>query len=526
MNLDEHGLVVRSPPRPPPHGPRSVAECLDAGLEAHPDREALVGRHARYSFAALDRAADRAADALSRLGVGAGDRVAMSLPNQSEIAVAFLAAMRLGAIWVGVGRNLAPPEKRHILADCGARTLICTPTIASEVGDAVDEVRVVDPETGTGDWIDLVAAADADLPPTPIDPQAPAAIAYTSGTTGRPKGAVHTQHNMLWIGASSIEIDPPDAAGRHGVLLPMTLLNLQILGVVASAIRGETCVAVDRVDPLGLAHWIRRERITRMIAVPTMLYDLLTHPDVDPSDLATLKRPECGGSHTPQVVRDLFVERFGQPVRTGYGLTEAPASVAREPADEPAVPGSSGRARPPIEIVIVDDEGRELLDGEVGEICLRARDEGPWAGVYTPMLGYWNQPEATARALRDGMLHTDDLGERRGGHVFVRDRRSELIIRGGANVYPAEIERILHDDDRVAGAAVFGLPDERLGERVVAVVQPAPGAVLTEGSLAERCRAALARYKVPERFVVVDELPRNAMGKVLKRELPALVDPR
>jgi acyl-CoA synthetase (AMP-forming)/AMP-acid ligase II len=247
---------------------------------------------------------------------------------------------------------------------------------------------------------------------------------------------------------------------------------------------------------------------------------LLTHPEVAEADLASLTTPGVGGADCPDVFRDLYRARYGTEVTVGYGLTEAPTAVTMSDPAAPPVPGGAGTALPHVRIVIVDDADREVPAGEVGEICVAPRTDGPWAGVYTPMLGYWNQPEATAAALRGGMLHTGDLGcVDAQGELFVRDRRHDLVIRGGANVYPAEVERVLHGDPRVAACAVVGRPDPRLGERVVAFVEPAPGAMLTTDELADRCRAELAAYKVPEEWHVVEAMPRNAMNKILKREL-------
>ena len=308
-------------------------------------------------------------------------------------------------------------------------------------------------------------------------------------------------------------------------MLPLTLLNLQVLGPLFAFCKGTTCVCVDRTDPVGLVEWIRNERITRLTAVPAVLHDLLTHPSVTADDLATLRRPECGGSATPHALRLLFRERFGTEVLTGYGLTEAPTALTREMPGDALVDGCSGRPFAPVEIVIVDDGGDEVPAGTVGEICARARRDGPWRGVYTPFLGYWNQPEATAYVLRGGLLHTDDLGcLDEHGRLFVKDRRKDVVIRGGANVYPAEVERVLHDHPAVATAAVFGLFDHRLGEIVVAVVERHEGCAVDEMELRAACRSKLARYKVPERWAFVDRFERTAMGKIRKADLRALFD--
>ena len=298
-----------------------------------------------------------------------------------------------------------------------------------------------------------------------------------------------------------------------------------ILGPLLSAQAGATCICMDRVDAAGIAEWVRRERIQSFSAVPAILHDLLTDPDVKPDDLATLTRPGVGGANCPESFKRLFEERFGYPVGVGYGLTEAPTAVTRsDPGARPA-PGTAGRAMPHVEIRVLDDAGRPCPAGEVGEVCVAPAGSGPWAGVYTPMLGYWNQPEATARALRDGVLHTGDLGTLdASGQLRIVDRRQDLILRGGANVYPAEVERVLHEDARVAACAVLGRPDQRLGERVVAVVQLEPGAQADAAELVAHCRAKLARYKVPDEIRFEAELPRTPMGKIRKHELGRLFE--
>jgi acyl-CoA synthetase (AMP-forming)/AMP-acid ligase II len=341
-----------------------VAELLERARAATPDCEALVGRRARYTYAELDQVADAAASALHDMGARPGTRVAASLPNQTEIVVAFLGAMRLGAIWVGINTALAPPEKAHMLRDCGASLLIATPAVVESLAGEDVPLRAsftVDTDTGEGTWSTLLATRRGTPPVRErIDPHAPAAIAYTSGTTGFPKGAVHSQHNMLWPGVDARANDPAPADERHGVMLPLTLLNLQILGPLFAFAKGTTCVCVDRTDPVGLTNWIRAERITRLTAVPAVLHDLLSHPDVDARDLVSLRRPECGGTATPHAFRELFRSRFGTDVLTGYGLTEAPTAVTREMPGDDLVDGCSGRPFAPLDIVIVDERGGAL----------------------------------------------------------------------------------------------------------------------------------------------------------------------
>ena len=526
LDLTALGL---SPPvrRPPlPGGPQTVADVIDRWVADDPGREALVGRDARYTYAALDRAANRAANALATLGVRPGDRVAASLPNLAELVVAFLGAQRLGAVWVGLNRPLAAPEKAYMLRDCEAAVFLGDPEMAAQVEARAGELpalrhRLVTGADGT--WGARVAAASTERPRVAIDPFAPAAIAYTGGTTGFPKGAVHSQHNLLVPGTVAAAAGTWTAEERQGVLLPLTILNLVVLIPLVAFQVGSACVCMDRIDPLGVAEWVRTERIATFHAVPAILHDLLTHEGVKPADLASLTRPEVGGADCPDAFRTLYRERFGQDVSIGYGMTEAPTAVTRALPGSPNLPGICGTPLPWIAIEIRDDAGVKLPTSEVGEICVAPAETGPFAGIYTPMLGYWKKPDETREALRDGVYRTGDLGcLDAGGTLFIRGRKKELILRGGANVYPAEIERVLHGDPRVRACAVVGRPDPRLGERVVAFVELAPGVVVAAEELRARCAAELARYKVPEDFRFVDAMPRTPMGKIRKPDLRAL----
>ncbi len=523
--------LVQTSLRPaiPGDAPQTVASVLEGALGRCPDRTALVGRHARYTYAELEQAVVRAAAALQAHGVRDGTRVAASIANHPEMVIAFLATMRLGAIWVGIARALAPAEKSYMLRNSGAEVFLGDRAMAAQVESvraelpSLRESLVAEAGDASCSWALALAAADpASLRRAEIDPFAPAAIAYTSGTTGFPKGAVHSQHNLLLPGAVAAATCAYPQGQVQGVLLPLTVLNLMVLVPLLVFQIDGTCVCMDRIDAVGVADWVRREHIAHFAAVPAVYHDLLTHADVRSEDLATLARPEVGGAECPPAFLRLYRERFGADVSIGYGMTEAPTAVTRSLGDRPPEPGLIGKALPQVDIHLLDEQGREVADGEVGEICVTPAREGPFAGVYTPMLGYWNKPEETARALQNGVLHTGDLGMRdaQTGQLYIRGRRGDLILRGGANVYPAEIERVLHADPRIAACAVLGIPDERLGERVIAAVQLVDGAgEVSEDELRERCAANLARYKIPERFHFVKSVPRNSMGKIVKREL-------
>ena len=495
--------------------PRTVAEVFDRVLATDPDREMLVTRSSRFSYADLDRLANRAAHALASLGVRAGDRVGGSLPNEFEVVVAFHGAMRLGAVWVGVNRALAPPEKQYLLTDSGTSLLLCDAPTAEQLPD-VDGVKVVVVEPGAeaGVWHDAMAAADDSPIDVDVDPHAPAGIAYTSGTTGYPKGAVHSQYNLLMPGAVLVASRGYGPRFRRGDSLPLTILNMQVLTTLMTAQAGGCSVIMDRVDALGVAEWIREERVTAWNGPPAVIHSMASMDEIAPSDLASLTEVWVGGADCPETIRDAFQRKFGMPLLTTYGLTEAPTIVTTDDLDGHHVTGASGRPMPHLDVQIVD-----------GEVCVGPTASGPWAGAYHLMLSYWERPDATAETLAGGVLHTGDLGFiDDDGYLHIRDRKSLVIIRGGANVYPAEVERVVHELDGVIACAVVGLADERLGERVAAAVELAPGATVTAEELTKHCLANLAKYKVPERWVFVDGFPRNSMNKIQRRELGPLFE--
>lgn len=497
--------------------PRSVADVFTRVVDTDPDREALVTRSGRWSYAELDRLASRAAYALVALGVQPGDRVAGALPNDLDVILAFHGAMRIGAVWVGINRALAPPEKQFLLDDSGTSLLLCDAPTSAQVREiGAGDARVLTIDDGPGEWRDALSAAPDEPFVSDVDPFAPAGIAYTSGTTGYPKGATHSQHNLLVPGAMLGASRGWDASLRKGDFLALTILNMQVLTTLTSAQAGGCAVVFDRNDPVGVAEWIRDERVTVWNGPPALIHSLAHDDAVAPDDLATLTEVWNGGGDCPEPVRAAFEEKFGKPVLMTYGLSEAPTVVTIDPPDGAHAVGGSGRPLPHVELHVIDDE-----------VCVAPVTTGEYAGVFRPMLGYWNRDDATQETLRDGMLHTGDLGfVDDDGFLHVRDRKSLVIIRGGGNVYPAEIERVLHERPEVEACAVVGLPDERLGERVAVAVQLREGAMVTEAAaedlLREHCLANLAKYKVPERWLFVAGFPRNSMGKIQRRELPDL----
>jgi long-chain acyl-CoA synthetase len=478
-----------------PSVPRTVARVLDRALAERPDAPAVVGRSGTLTYRELDAAADRAAGAFASWGVRVGDRIAVSLPNDLDVVVAFHGAMRIGAVWVGINGALVPAEKLHLLDDSAAVLLLTDTPL-----DAPCRVAQLD------EWRALLQTAPG-APSVDVDPHAPAGIAYTSGTTGLPRGIVHSQHNLLLPGAVLVSTRGYDEHLRKGDCLPLTILNLMVLTTLLTAQAGGCCVVMDRRDAAGIAEWIRAEQVTVWNGVPAQLFDLVRGGTVTREELQSLQEVWSGGGDCSDALRAEFLEAFGLPLRATYGLTEAPTVVAIDPPGSEWVPGGSGQVLPHLRVEVVDDE-----------LCVTAAVDGPWAGTWTPMLGEWRDG---AVVPGDALLRTGDLGTVEDGWLRVLDRRKLVVVRGGANVYPAEVERVLLTLPGVSAAAVFGVPDERLGERVAAVVQ---GQDLAVADLVAGCGRELSSYKVPERWAVVDALPRNAMGKVVRPALSGLLD--
>ena len=507
---------VRDLAEPIPFGPQSVLEALDSCVESCGNADAIVGRGGRLTWSEVDEASRGVAGLLHELGVRPGDRVGCSLVNDVDIVVAFFAALRAGSIWVGINRALAPPEQRFLLDDCEASVFLSDGEGVARIGLESAECRALSIEDGTLGW--RQAWTDGPRASTHCaDPFAAAAIAYTSGTTGRPKGAVHAQRNLVLpsvVQRHRLGVESPQ---RIGQCLPLTILNIMVLGPIAAAVHRATFVALDRIDADGVEEWTRRERLDSLIIAPPTVRDLIQRNDIDGDVFAGVKQMAAGGAAFPAWYRDKWAERFGSRLQNGYGMTEAPTGVVSEDTRPPD--GACGKASLQFTITIRDESGNILPEGEDGEICIEAAKSGPFANVYTPMIAYWGRPAATAEVLDAMLYRTGDVGRLdEEGWLYIADRRSDLILRGGANVYPAEVEQVLLRHPGVAACAVLGRPDVRLGEKVVAVYESVDGADIAS-DLNDLCFQNLARYKVPVAFLRIDVFPRNAMGKITKAAL-------
>ena len=494
----------------------SLAGWLDRRADLTPDRVALVCGDARLSYRALARRARTAARHLATaLEVGRGDRVALLAHNCPDYLVLLFACARLGAILVPLNWRLAPPEHRFMLGDAGARMLIHEPELAPAAAEAAAGLacrRVALPLPD-----DDAAKPSAPTDVVSDDAAARLLIVYTSGTTGHPKGAVLTQDALTWNAINSVAAHDLTGADRVLITIPMFHVGGLNMQTVPALHAGATVHLHRRFDPAATLAAIRDQRITVTVLVPAQLVALIEHPDWSGADLASLRLVTTGASIVPPGLVEPWQAR-GIDVINVYGSTEtAPVATWISPEDARRKPGSCGKAALHCEIRVVDDGGRDVAAGERGEVLVR----GP-----NVMREYWNNPAATAEALAGGWFHTGDIGHRDDeGFLYIDDRKTEVIISGGENVYPAEVEAALAGLPGAAEIAVVGRPHPRWGEVPVAVVVRRPGATLAASDVLAALDGRLARYKQPRDVVFVEALPRNAMGKVQKFKLRALIAP-
>jgi long-chain acyl-CoA synthetase len=485
----------------------------------------LVTGPLTLTYEQVDGMTGRVATAMRRSGLERGDTVAVQLPNVPEFVFAFFGALEAGLTVVPLNPLLKAPEIAYHLADSGAKVLISFETFAEEAAKGVAEAGEVElyvvpaapggePPAG-GIPFDRLYAADEVADIEPMNPDDTAVIIYTSGTTGRPKGAELTHFQMFM--AATVAGDTFEYRDDDVSMAVLPLFHVfGLSSVMDTAIRcGATLVLVPRFEAGAVLDAIERHRVSVFCGVPTMFVALL-HADRGGRDVSSLRVCVSGGASIPGEVLRGFEEAYpGAPVLEGYGLSETCALATFNRSAEDRRIMSIGKRMWGVEVRVVDNADRELPAGSehVGEIVLRG---------HNVMKGYRGRPEATAEAMRGGWFHTGDVGYRdEDGFFYIVDRKKDLVIRGGFNVYPREIEEVLHQHPAVREAAVIGRPDARLGEEVIAFVSLRTGSSAAPEEVVAFCRERLAAYKYPREVVVVDDLPKGPSGKVLKTELRA-----
>ena len=514
------------------------------------DREYIVYEDERYTYAESDAIIRAlAARLVDEYGVEPGDRVAIAMRNYPEWVLAYWAIVSIGAACVGMNAWWTPDEMQYGLSDSRPKVLIADAERVERVLPVLEGLRAEAPlhlltvrydgalPTDAHRWEDVIdpASAPADLPTVEIDPDDDACIFYTSGTTGFPKGAQLTHrgsvHNLLNIvfmtsvaglAAAKAGVAPTPATGADGVpkqsvfMAPTPLFHVTANNCLLhpATISGSRIVFTYKWDAGRALELIEREGVTNFSGVPTMSRELLMHPDWATRDTSTLAGMGGGGAPLqPDLVDKIDKSLAGGAPSTGYGLTETHGIVtANSGSLYVAKPASCGRVVPTLEAKLVDEFGNEVPEGQTGELCVRGA---------IVIKGYLNRPDATADAIPEGWFHTGDVARiDEDGFVFIVDRIKDMVLRGGENVYCSEVEAAIYELDGVAEVAVFGVPDDRLGELVGAAIVLAPGASLTEDDLRTRLGEHLAKFKIPERvWFLNDALPRNANGKFVKRDL-------
>jgi long-chain acyl-CoA synthetase len=464
----------------------NLADNLLRSAARYPDHPAVRLDDAVLTFADLDRLSGRVAALLAERGVEPGDRVAIMLPNVPEFAAAYYGVLRAGGTVVPMNPLLKQREVAYYLSDSGAK--LC-----------FDDVHFVD---------ELPAQPRAEV--VERRPDDTAVILYTSGTTGQPKGAELTHANLVQNVAVTatdlIRLGPTDVVFGG---LPLFHSFGQTCGLNAAVSAGACLTLVSRFVPEKVLEVLVRDRVTVFEGVPTMYVALLATP----LRTGSLRVCVSGGAALPVEVLRGFEAAFGCVILEGYGLSETSPVASFNQPDRERKPGSIGTPIRGVELRLVDDDGRDVPPGEVGEIAIRG---------HNVMKGYWRRPEATAEAIPDGWFRSGDLARMDDdGYFFIVDRKKELIIRGGYNVYPREIEEVLYEHPAVVEAAVVGIPDATLGEEVGAAVVLKSGAVETADDLQAYVKSQVAAYKYPRRIWLLDTLPKGPTGKILKREIHA-----
>lgn len=505
-----------------------LSELLDRQAATHPDKTAFEGRHGAVTFAELNRRTRNLATRLRGAGLETGDAVAVWLPNSVDWVVTCLATVRAGGISVPISFDSKADEATYRLDDAACRMLVTTP----------DRLELLTP-AGRGD-LTVIHAGGGDaggaggdaLPfremwnePAPgvelvtDDIDATGYIVYTSGTTGKPKGVKLTTRGMLWVNAACWA--PVVGIGADDVILsPLPLfhsyaLNIAVLGVVAN---GATEYIMDRFSPRAALDLLNTGRFTTMPGVPTMFHYLMQEAAGAPGNpFASVKRCISAGAIMPATLNNEFEDCFGVQLLDGYGITETSTMVTMNWPGPNRVPGSCGLPVPGLAVRLVDPaSGADVTDGAEGELICR----GP-----NLMQGYHNKPAETAKVLKGGWYHTGDLARAdKNGFLTITGRLKEIIIRGGQNIAPAEVEETILKSDAVLDCAIVGVAHETLGEVPYAFVVPKDGSPVDVDALLDHCRATLSKYKVPVEFRTIDQIPRTGSGKIMRFRLRDLVD--
>jgi long-chain acyl-CoA synthetase len=498
-----------------------LGQMLAQTAAENPDKPAVILRDQRTTFQELDRRANQVANGLIALGIEPGDRVGLYIHNIPLFVEAYYGILRAGASVVPLNVLYKAGEVEYILQDSGAKSILTfapfAPVAMAAAANAPElrHVVVASPQEipGTVAWRAAFGETDEAVPNVPVRDEDLAVIVYTSGTTGRPKGAMLTHRNLLsnCEQVSQIERFAPLPDDIVWLALPLFHIYAMNVGMNLSFMHAATILLVERFEPASSLDAVQKNHCTIILGAPPMFVAWAQMPNIREYDLSSVRNIASGAAALPVRTLELFEGLAGVPINEGYGLSEASPVVTTNAAGPVTRPGTVGPAIPGVEVKIVDENDNELPVGELGELICR----GP-----NIMKGYWKQPQATAEALRNGWLHTGDLATvDADGYFTIVDRKKDMIVVSGFNVYPREVEEVLFRHPAVADAAVVQYPDPYQGESVMAFVVLKDGMTATEQEIIDYCRSQIAVFKCPRRVVFKTELPKNNTGKVLRREL-------
>lgn len=498
-----------------------MGQMLAQAAERTPDETAVIFKDQRTSYRELNDRANQVANALIALGIEPGDRVALYMHNLPLFMEAYYGILKAGGSVVPMNPLYKPGEIEYIVKDSGAKALLTfapfAPAALAGVQNAPDFRHVIvaspQPIPGARAWAETVGRAPTTPPGVEVHPEQVAVICYTSGTTGRPKGAMLSHRNLLANCEQcnlvpSISTKPEDVVW---VALPLFHIYGMNVGMNLTVMNGATILLIERFEPVSSLEALQKYRATVLYGAPPMYVAWVQLPNIRDYDLSSLRYVASGAAALPIKVLQAFESLAGVPISEGYGLSEAAPVVSTNAAGPVVKPGTVGPAIPGVEVKIVDPDGNEVPQGEMGELICRG------ANV---MMGYWHQPDATADTLQDGWLHTGDLATMDAdGYFSIVDRKKDMINVSGYNVYPREVEETLFRHPAVAEAAVVQYPDPYQGESVMAFVVLKQGETASEQEIIDFCRNEIAVFKCPRKVAFVSELPKNNTGKVLRREL-------
>lgn len=508
---------------------------LSTVLEHHArnssNKEALIFADKRITFAQLDAAANQIANGLTLLGIGYGDKVALTCPNLPYFPMIYFGILKTGASVVPLSVLLKRHEIAYHLQDSDAKAYFCfvgTPEMPMgqegyagfEMTNSCEHFFMITPTftdaspiEGTKTMGMLMAGKSPVFQSYFTSPDDTAVIIYTSGTTGRPKGAELTHSNIFLNANLSKDLQDLNYTDKTMLVLPLFHIFGQVVCMIASIYRGSTAVLVPRFDAEMVLSLIQNEKITHFAGVPTMYWGLLSYPEANKFDSSSLRVCLSGGAALPvQVLKD-FEAKYNVAILEGYGMSEGSPVVTFNHPDRVRKPGSVGTPVWGVEVCIKDENGNELGANEKGELCYRG---------HNVTKGYYKRPDATAESIKNGWLHSGDIAIRDDdGYYFIVDRTKDMIIRGGFNVYPREVEEVMMQHSAISMVAVIGVPNDEYGEEIKACVVLKPDAQLSEQELISWTKERIASYKYPRIVEFMSSLPMGASGKILKRELRA-----